>query len=776
MGFLSSLFGTKRSSTPTSTVVQSTKLPEEISPFVKEILGEAQQLYKGELARGYQPYTGTTIAPLTPDQEAALTGLAGLPGTTAPFLERATEVFETGGERFTPETAEEYMSPYQRAVTDIEKREAQTNFERNIMPRFEADAIRAGGLSGLGSRAGVEAAELQRGQSQLLADIEAKGLQKAFTDARQAFELQKARERGMAGDIAGMGTRALTSGLSELGAQKAAGEERQALGQSALDEAYYRFLEEQQFPQETLAQYSGMVYGNPFARTFDQTKTTMGAQPSTGQSLMSLGLTGLGLAGGFGGGNYFSQAGKTLGKLFPSAEGGSVGGLSGLPVVRRQQGSIGNKPVNNDPNQSVLLRDLLSFWNRISDPFIAKTDAEGRAAKRRGDMANPISAFYGGPDTASAKERQRIIAEKIQYPVQTVGEREVSEGIIKDAERNLESEKVRLASDPREDIIVDETIGREELIDPKFGTPIEIGTLTDDEIVKAKLERGTQEPVSTKDSDDNIEGGFTYVNGKLVPIDPDADRYGRGVRKKGKDPSKKLDIDALSLITGSLEGIETSRNETKKLIEEWRSKVKADQQTIEGSRNKRNELNFWRSLVKMGEAVGKADPTKGFLNALAEGATAGSKEYLDKRLELLKEAEGDGQKAINALKTNIALQQADTKLLISAGQMKAQQITAMANWIKSNGLKRMNTKVMAELIKNAKERASGHPKDSQAMRDAYSDTLRMSILAYEKTGNLATAIDAGLRVSVRQVNPNQSRLATDVSKTSRGYTLKSGIK
>ena len=52
MGFLSSLFGTKRSSSPSSTVVQSTKLPEEISPFVKEILGEAQQLYKGELARG----------------------------------------------------------------------------------------------------------------------------------------------------------------------------------------------------------------------------------------------------------------------------------------------------------------------------------------------------------------------------------------------------------------------------------------------------------------------------------------------------------------------------------------------------------------------------------------------------------------------------------------------------------------------------------------------------------------------------------------------------
>ena len=82
MGFLSSLFGTK-SGTPTTNVMQS-RLPAELAPFVKEILGEAQQLYKGDLARGYQPYTGATIAPLTPAQEDALTGLAGLPGTTAP--------------------------------------------------------------------------------------------------------------------------------------------------------------------------------------------------------------------------------------------------------------------------------------------------------------------------------------------------------------------------------------------------------------------------------------------------------------------------------------------------------------------------------------------------------------------------------------------------------------------------------------------------------------------------------------------------------------------
>ena len=50
------------------------------------------------------------------------------------------------------------MSPYQRAVTDIEKkRKAVEDFQRNIMPQFEAQAVQAGGMSGLGSRAGVQA-------------------------------------------------------------------------------------------------------------------------------------------------------------------------------------------------------------------------------------------------------------------------------------------------------------------------------------------------------------------------------------------------------------------------------------------------------------------------------------------------------------------------------------------------------------------------------------------------------------------------------------------
>ena len=87
MGFLSSLFGVSDRTPKTSTVVQTSKLPEELSPFVKDVLGEAQALYQAETERGYDPYTGETIAGFTPQEEQALTGLEGLVGTTKPFLD-----------------------------------------------------------------------------------------------------------------------------------------------------------------------------------------------------------------------------------------------------------------------------------------------------------------------------------------------------------------------------------------------------------------------------------------------------------------------------------------------------------------------------------------------------------------------------------------------------------------------------------------------------------------------------------------------------------------
>ena len=320
MSVFGSFFGGGPRQPRTQQVVQQTKLPEEIAPYAKEVLEDAKKQYLESIEKGYDPYTGQTIAPQTQEQLDAQTGLKALVGTQRPMQEEALAQFRTGlTESFTPEVAQEYMSPYQRAVTDIEKRESQRVFESEIMPQFEKQAVQAGGMSGLGTRAGVQASELGRAQMQRLGDLEAKGLQAAYKDAQNLFQQQQARERTAAADIAGLAPAMVAGGVTEQGLLQSIGEEKQQLGQQALNEAYYKYLEAQAFPQEQLAGYSGFVYGNPLMSQRTMTTTSPAAMgPSKGSQLMGLGMTAAkmyGMGGGFGsqpGGFTMGNLGKSM--------------------------------------------------------------------------------------------------------------------------------------------------------------------------------------------------------------------------------------------------------------------------------------------------------------------------------------------------------------------------------------------------------------------------------------------------------------------------------
>ena len=338
MGFLSSLFGSSRPQPATQQVVTSQQLPSEIAPAVKKVVDEAELIYDAEKAAGYIPFEGATIAPLTPEEEAAQAGIAGLVGTQKPFLDEALGIIRQQSQAFTPEVAQQFMSPYQRAVTDIEKRESQRDFERNIQPALEAKAIQqGGGMSGLGTRAALEAAEAQRNQSRLLADIESRGLQSAFEDAQSAFEKQKAREANTASAIGKVGAETFKSGLAEQGALQTIGEQKRDLAQSALDEEYFKFLEEREFPQQKLAEYSGFVYGNPLTRLSNttQSQTSNPFQPSFGQQLLGIGSTlGSSFLGSKTGANRFADAiglkgGGGLSDIIKRKGGGDFPDMSG---------------------------------------------------------------------------------------------------------------------------------------------------------------------------------------------------------------------------------------------------------------------------------------------------------------------------------------------------------------------------------------------------------------------------------------------------------------
>lgn len=388
MAILDFLFGRSKPTPTTTTQVTTSTLPEEIAPFVTEVLDEAQQLYGQRKAEGYKEFPGETIAPRTAEELAAMEGLRGLVGTQEPYRAEAEQMLRGTPTQFTAEEAQRLMSPYQRAVTDIEKREAQRAFERDVQPALEARAIQAGGMSGLGTRAAVQAAEAQRAQNQLLADIEAKGQQRAFEQAYRQFGDEIGLQRQRAFDIGETGTQRFNIGLAERGLEQQLGQEDRAEAQALLNEQYAEFLEREQFPESTLAQYSSFVYGNPFLRTPDtaQSKTSM-LQPTTsmGQQLLGLGLTGLSTFGA-GTKGSFNVSDFSLGNIFRKGGGSVVGGLASLPIINRQAGGIGVSPLVARTMQRGLPRPTggRGGQRKLDQAAIARQAARRKAIEQAG--------------------------------------------------------------------------------------------------------------------------------------------------------------------------------------------------------------------------------------------------------------------------------------------------------------------------------------------------------------------------------------------------------
>ena len=294
MSILSSLLklgqGTPTQQIPTA--VQTTEIAQEVAPFIKDILGKSQALYKERMAEGFVPFEGQTLADVTADQLAAQEGLRGLVGSHAGGLQEARELVRRQTQQATAEELQPFMNPYQQAVTDIAKRKAQEQFEQETLPGLRKQAIDAGVFGG--SRAAMRESQARDAQARLLADIQAKGDLAAFQDARQAFEQQKTRERQAAEGLSGLTGAEFQARRAELGGLEAVGREQQQRQQQLLDESYQRFLQERGFPEQQLGTYQGFVSGaSPFLRT---TQTTMGPQQFQPSPIASaLGTIGTGL-------------------------------------------------------------------------------------------------------------------------------------------------------------------------------------------------------------------------------------------------------------------------------------------------------------------------------------------------------------------------------------------------------------------------------------------------------------------------------------------------
>ena len=368
MAVLSSLFG-RREVAPAvgAQMISATELPPELRPYYKDILSKAQALYQDKTAEGYKPYTGPTLAEFTPEQQQVQTGIAGLVGSGAPVYQEAMGMTREAATPFTATQIEEYMSPYQQAVTDIEKREAQKQYESQVLPELAAKAAQAQAFGG--SRQAILEGMAADTQQRLLADIQAKGSAQAYQDAIERLDADRLAKGQAATQLANLQGSQFKQATTELSGLQAIGQEKQKQAQTALNEAFQQYLDEQQFPYDTMSKYQSVVTGAPIRPMQYVPPQQAQYEPSLGQQLIG-GLGGLGNI-------YGAFTGKTIGGQ-PYQQPAKTGGGIGTLIKRANGGgdlSVDEsllEPFEDAPalgNTAPMVNKYLSSLGKVEEAF-----------------------------------------------------------------------------------------------------------------------------------------------------------------------------------------------------------------------------------------------------------------------------------------------------------------------------------------------------------------------------------------------------------------------
>ena len=347
MSIWSSLFG-KQEIKPAvgGQMISTTELPAELKPYYKDILTKAQALYNDRTSQGYQLYEGATLADFTPEQQQVQTGLAGLVGSQAPAYQEAMGMTREATTPYSSEQIEEYMSPYQQAVTDIEKREATKQYQTQVVPQIAAKAAMTQPFGG--SRQAILEGMASDTQQRLLSDLQAKGSAQSYQDAISRLDADRLAKGQGASQLANLASGQYKGAASEFAGLQLSGEEQQRQNQTALDEAFKQKLEEQQFPYDTMGKYQSMVIGAPMGQTTYSKPQAAVMGPSFGQQLIG-GLGGLGNI-------YGSFTGRTIGGqdyVQPGQPTAKAGGGIGSLIKRAQPGPANNEYESKwkyDPN------------------------------------------------------------------------------------------------------------------------------------------------------------------------------------------------------------------------------------------------------------------------------------------------------------------------------------------------------------------------------------------------------------------------------------------
>jgi hypothetical protein len=320
------LFEGKAPPSTTTYGTSTAEIPQFMSDYLQGLIAKSNAV----AAEPYQQYGGPRVAGFTPDTQNAfnvtrqaagsymgplaqalgLTEQAAAPGASG--LAAAQPYLSQASQGFTGDSVSQYMDPYVQNVIDRAKLEANRNYNENILPGLTNKFTASGqyGSSAMAREANRAARDVTEG---LQSNANA-ALSGAYTQAGNLFNTDQARQLAVGqttGQLAGQQQGAMLQAGQQLGAlgqtqqqlglQGAAaldtiGQEQQGLNQKNLDTAYQDFLNQTQYPRQTIDWMSSVIRGLPAPQSTTTTSTGPANvyQPSP---LSQLGSYATGIAG-----------------------------------------------------------------------------------------------------------------------------------------------------------------------------------------------------------------------------------------------------------------------------------------------------------------------------------------------------------------------------------------------------------------------------------------------------------------------------------------------
>ena len=338
---------------PTQVQEYQTGFAEPIRPYAETLLGQAELLTDTEL-NPYQQYMRDRQAQFSPLQRqsfenaglmqtapqlgdaTAMAGTAGLgalntsftynPYTAQSFTGGTQGSFDQNTGKYTPGTgtASQYMSPY---IGEVVARQQQDLQRQGDIARQtqNAQAARSGAFGGSGNMLANN--QLNASLMRQKGDIQAKGLQDAYTQAMNQFNTQQGQNQaaaqlnaqqgqfgaglGLQGlqtanaaaqNLANIGQTQYGQNIGLLNLQNQFGGQQQQQIQNQLNTEYQDFLNYQNYPYKQLGFMSDMIRGLPLT----QQSASMYAQPpsmlsqAAGLGTAAIGASKLGMFAGGG--------------------------------------------------------------------------------------------------------------------------------------------------------------------------------------------------------------------------------------------------------------------------------------------------------------------------------------------------------------------------------------------------------------------------------------------------------------------------------------------